>query len=128
MAQGRYYFTTERVGDHLSARADGERSLDTVTALAVDVAEAARAAGLAKVLVDVRELRGSLRLIDGFLIVNGVFENLRGIGLLKAAIVDHAAPRPGFRFLETLARNRGFRFQVFDDPLEAKQWLALDEV
>lgn len=127
MRAARHQLKLGTVGDYLSALAEGERSIDTVTAIALEVAQAAKAAGLAKILVDVRQLQGHLRLIDGYLVVNGVFENLRGTGLRRAAIVDRPTPRPGMRFIETIARNRGFEFRVFDDPERALRWLSQPE-
>ena len=43
----------------------------------------------------------------------------------KAAIVDREDVRPRYKFLETVADNRGYNLRVFEDTTEALSWLAL---
>jgi hypothetical protein len=43
---------------------------------------------------------------------------------VKIAEVVLAAHREHFRFLETVCRNRGFDFRIFDDRESAIQWLT----
>jgi hypothetical protein len=76
------------------------------------------------VLVDVRGLKGRLNVLDSYLVVTQVFEQLRGHGLLKAAILDSRDPSLRIRFIETVALNRGFNFRVFTSRSEALAWLA----
>jgi hypothetical protein len=127
MAGTEYEVTIQVEGDYLAARAAGERTLNAVTALAVQIAQAAGDAQVGKVLVDVRDLRGRLRVLDSFLVVNSVFDSLRGKGLRQAAIADRGMPPiRGFAF-ETIARNRGFNLRIFTSREEAVEWLEADE-
>ena len=41
----------------------------------------------------------------------------------KAVIVDLPEYETGFRFFESVARNRGFNLRIFGDPAEAEAWL-----
>jgi hypothetical protein len=123
MHQEHHTLAIEAKGGHLFARASGVRTLDTVTAITMEVFDAALANHLSKVLIDVRELKGRLGILDSYLVVTRLFEKLRGKGIHKAAIVDERVPSLGGWFLETVARNRGFNFRVFADQEEALEWL-----
>ena len=110
-------------GGYLYIRASGVRTRATVTAITMQVFEAAQARGFPKVLVDVRELEGQLGILDSYLIVTQVFEQLRGKVLRKVVILDEQISSPRGWFIETVARNRGFNFRVFADLEEALAWL-----
>ena len=110
-------------GSHLFARAEGTRTRACVSAMALQIFDAALANAKPKVLVDVRRLEGRLRILDNYLLVTELFEKLRGKGLRKAAIVDRRDPSIRDWFLETVARNRGFNLRIFSDPREALDWL-----
>jgi hypothetical protein len=118
-----YTLVMEAQGDALLVRASGVRTRATVTAMTLEVFEAARANGLSKTLVNVTELKGRLGIVDAYLIVTEVFETLRGKGLRRAAVVDERATPVREWFLEVVARNRGFNFRVFADPQAALDWL-----
>lgn len=54
-------------------------------------------------------------------------QELREIGVpssVKIAEVVLPAPKEHFAFLETVCRNRGFDFLIFDDRESAIQWLT----
>jgi hypothetical protein len=123
LAKGDYEVTIQVEGGYLAARAEGERSLDAVTSLAVRIAQAAGDAQVGKVLVDVRDLKGRLRVLDSFLVVNSVFDSLRGKGLHQAAIVDHGMPPIRGWTFEIIARNRGFNLRIFTSRETAVEWL-----
>ena len=118
-----YTFSIELKDGYLLARAHGERTRATVTAITMEVFEAAMAKDFPKALIDVRELDGRLSVLDSYLIVTQVFEKLRGKVLRKAAIVDWRISSTRGWFLETVARNRGFNIRVFADSREALAWL-----
>jgi hypothetical protein len=123
MAKAQYKLSIKFEGDRLSARARGERTRATVTAITMAVYEAALARETPKVLIDVREMQGQLSILDSYLVVTQVFEKLRRGPLHKAAIVDvQISSRRGW-FIETVARNRGFNIRVFADPEQALAWL-----
>ncbi len=122
--QGEHYTLAMEVkGDLLLVRSQGVRTRATVTAMTMEIFDAARAKALSKVLIDVRELEGQLRIIDSYLVVTDVFQKLRGKGLHKAAIVDERATPVRQWFIETVAVNRGFNFRVFTGQQEALEWL-----
>jgi hypothetical protein len=123
MAKADHEVTIQVEGGYLAARAAGERSLNAVTSLAVQIAQAATDAQVGKVLVDVRDLRGRLRVLDSFLVVNSVFDSLRGKGLRQAAIVDRGMPPIRGWTFEIIARNRGFNLRIFTSREEAVEWL-----
>jgi hypothetical protein len=113
----------ESRGSHLFVRACGLRTRSTVTAMARKILEAAVARGHSTVLVDVRELKGQLGVFDSYVIGSELFESLRGKGIIKAAILDEPLPSGGKRFLETVAQNRGFSFEIFMTEEDALVWL-----
>jgi hypothetical protein len=106
-------------------RASGVRTRSTVTAMTMEIFDIALDNRLSKVLVDVRELKGRLGILDSYLLVTEVFDKLRGKGMRKAAIVDEQVSSFREWFLETVARNRGFNFRVFTDQEDALKWLEL---
>jgi hypothetical protein len=118
-----YQLEFERKDGFLYARASGERTRDTVTALTFAILEAAREADFPRVLIDVRALEGRLSVLDSYLVVTQVFERLRGQGVNRAAILDEQISSRREWFIETVARNRGFNFRVFPDEAEALAWL-----
>ena len=125
MQQEHYKLAIETKGNHLFVRADGVRTRATVTAMTMEIFDAALANHMSKVLIDVRELKGQLGILDSYLIVTEVFEKLRGKGLRRAAIVDEQVSPLRERFLETVAYNRWFNFRVFTGTEEALEWLEL---
>lgn len=62
---------------YLHVRASGARTRASVTALTVQVCDAALASGLSKAPIDVRELEGG-SIPDSYLVVTEVFQRLRG--------------------------------------------------
>jgi hypothetical protein len=123
MEQEEYALAIEAKGNHLFVRASGVRTRDTVTAMTMEILDAALANRLSKVLIDVTGLKGRLGILDSYLVVQDVFSKLRGKGLRKAAIVDEQGPAIREWFLETVARNRGFNVRIFTDQEDALQWL-----
>jgi hypothetical protein len=113
----------DKVG-YLYVHVKGKRSLDAVIALAREVTEKATSLGQKLVLLDVREFEGWLQIMDSSYVVNAEFPKLRGTGLEKVAILDHA-PEESTRwfFFETYARNRGFNILVSLDLQSALAWL-----
>lgn len=123
MAREKYALVMEIKEDHLLAHASGVRTLETVRAMTHEVFEATVASGLSKTLVDVRELAGRLGALESYYLVTDVFDRLRGKGIQKAAIIDRPTWPLRDWFLETVARNRGYNFRIFDNPADAREWL-----
>ncbi len=92
------------------------------------VMEMVDATGMQKVLLDIRELRFKLPMIQ-------IFERAKELRVerrkfnktsAKAAIVyssEDAGLEEDMLFFETAARNRGLPYQVFKDVEEAIDWL-----
>ena len=120
-----YKLAIETKGNYVSVRADGARNRATVTAMTMEIFDAALTNHMSKVLVDVRGLKGRLGIMDSYVIVTETFQKLRGKGLQKAAIVDERVPWLRDWFLETVARNRQFNFRVFTSTEKALEWLEL---
>lgn len=125
MTHPHYTLAIENKGDHLFVRSSGIRTRDTVTAMTMEIFNAALAHSLSKALIDVRKLKGRLGILDSYLIVTEVFQKLRGKGIRKAAIVDERVSSLRWWFLETVAVNHGFNFRVFDNQEDALEWLVL---
>ena len=123
MQQKHYTLAIETRGSHLFVHARGVRTRATVTAMTMEIFDTALANRLSKILIDVRELKGRLGIMDSYLVVTEVFEKLRGKGLHKAAIVDDQIFSFRNWFLETAARNRGFDLRIFTGHEEALEWL-----
>jgi hypothetical protein len=118
-----YTLAIEARDIYLYVRSSGVRTRATVTAMTMEIFDAALGKGLSKVLIDVRELEGRLRVLDRYFIVTDVFQRLRGQGVQKAAIVDEQASPLHRWFLEAVAVNRGFNLRVFADKQDALEWL-----
>jgi hypothetical protein len=118
-----YRLSFETEEKYLSVVAAGMRTRENVAALTREVFDAALAQQKDSVLIDVRELRGGFGIMDIYLLVSDVFENLRGKGVRRAAIIDMRSFPLREAFLETAARNRGFNIRVFSDTEAAAKWL-----
>ena len=112
---------------YLHARASGQRSLDTIIAVAKEVVGASAKHGYDRVLVDVRELEGEMGVFDAYSIPAEQFPLLKKLGVLKkAVIVDSEERRERYLFFESVARSRGFNFRAFGDIDAAVKWLHSD--
>jgi hypothetical protein len=79
------------------------------------------------VLVDVRDFAGRLRPMENFTMVNDEFGKFRGRGVRKVSILDSASGNnENMRFVENLARNRGFNLHMHTDMESAVGWLVED--
>jgi hypothetical protein len=63
---------------------------------------------------------------ENYILVSNLFQSIRGKGLKKAAILDVGVSLGRGRFLETVARNRGYNFRIFVDQDQAVEWLMGD--
>jgi spore coat polysaccharide biosynthesis predicted glycosyltransferase SpsG len=123
MKKPNYSVDIEKKDDYLLLRARGTRTRDNVVEIAKEVFQKALAAKKQKIILDVRELKGELSVVDDYYIVRDLFEQLRGKGIQKAAIIDMKESPIHEWFIEIVARNRGFNFRVFDNEESALQWL-----
>ena len=110
--------------DVLHVEATGTRNLEAVLAAAKEIMEACTKHGTSEVLIDVRKLEGRLGTLDAYDLPTKYFPKLRDEGVLtKAAIVDLKEFENSYRFLETVAANRGYNLRIFGDIDEAMKWL-----
>ena len=83
--------------------------------------EATLSAGLARVLVDERELRYHLSTTESF--ESGKLVAETAPSGLKMAVVCSPAGKADAKFWETVAVNRGAAVKIFDDVDDAERWL-----
>lgn len=118
-----YNLKIEKNEGYLEARVSGKRTRDTVSILTDEIARTCIEAHCSRILVDVRELEGFLKVYDSHYIVTQDFPKLRNKGIKKVVIVDRAVPGIREWFMETVAVNRGFNLRVFADRKAALEWL-----
>lgn len=118
-----YKVSVGRPSDYLHVRAEGIRTRLSVAALTGEVFEAATSDKRARVLVDVRALKGRLSVFDSLYIIREEFPKIRWQGIQRAAIVDLEIQSMRRWFFETAAQNRGFNLRVFAKENKAREWL-----
>ena len=118
-----YTLEVKKADNFLLFSVRGIRTRDSVMDLTKEVFQTALAAGKPKIILNVRELEGELSVLDDYYIVRDLFEQLRGKGIQKAAVIDREESPLHEWFMEVVARNRGFNFRVFSDGESAFQWL-----
>ncbi len=120
-----FKLTMEKQKDILHVKAEGERSFKTLVTITDQIMEACRENNTCRAVVDVRAMGGKLSILETFRLVTSCFLRLRNWHVLrKAAIVDREDVRPRYKFLETVADNRGYNLRIFEDTAEALSWLA----
>ena len=111
-------------GSFLRVTATGTRSFQTVLAISQDILATCAEKDLKKVLIDVRSLEGRLGTIDAHVIVDKHFPKIRECGVInRCAVVDLKEFEHSYRFFETVAVNRGYRFRIFSGTDQAVPWL-----
>jgi hypothetical protein len=119
-----YSMTASKEGDVLRVQVTGQRTRQALEAVSEAIIEACAEAGTRKVLVDVREFRGSLSLSDDYQVPAKEFPKLPHPGLLVAAtVVDDPVNHKRFAFFEDVARAQGYNFRIFGDFASAVTWL-----
>ena len=119
-----YQFEYQEKAGYLYVHVLGERTQDAVISLTRELSQKAIERGFTRILVDVRELKGWLQVMESNYIVTTEFPKFRGSGLKRAAILDREPAEPQrWSFFETVAQNRGFELRVFTELDLARQWL-----
>ena len=120
-----YSLTIAVSKDHVRFLAKGNRTRDTITSIAMEILDTCVQRGFDTVLIDVRGLRGRLKVFDSLMIVKNEFPRLKRLGILKkAAIVDRQENRFRLHFFESIARSRGYNLGTFVDTEQAYLWLC----
>jgi len=121
-----FKLTIEKQQDILHVKVEGERTYKMLVKITEQIVEACHQNDTCRALVDVRAMGGKLTIWETFKLVTSCFAKLRDWRVLrKAAIVDREDARPRYKFLETVADNRGYNLRIFEDTTEALSWLAL---
>jgi hypothetical protein len=110
--------------EYLHTVVSGIRNRQNVMAVTTDVLKACREHNINKALIDVRQLKGRLSVIDSFFIAAKEFANIRKYNIInKAVIVDNKENEERYRFFENVAVNRGYNIRFFSDSDIALEWL-----
>jgi hypothetical protein len=98
-------------------------SSSSVQAFFARVTDAARDAGVSKILYDARSATGLLSTMERFDYASRIAEQFRG---LKVAFVVNQPLRDPSLFGETVAINRGAIIRVVKTLAEAYEWLEIE--
>ena len=120
-----FKLTIEKQQDVLHVKVEGQRTYKLLVKITEQIIEACRQNSTCRALVDVRAMGGKLSIWETFKLVTSCFAKFRNWRVLrKAAIVDREDARPRYKFMETVADNRGYNLRFFEDTAEALSWLA----
>jgi hypothetical protein len=109
---------------HISFVAKGNRTREVVTSLAKEILDTCVHRGINTALIDVRNLKGRLKIFDSLGIIKDEFPRLNWLGIFKkAAIVDRQENGSRLHFFESVARSRGYNLRTFVDQAQAVLWL-----
>ncbi len=106
---------------YLAIRILGDAGARVAEEIAAAILREVAAHPCSRVLVDIREVEGRLRVLDTFDLVSSYHSSAQGI---RAAIVDLPENRSWFEFYETVSANRGYHHRIFTDLEEAIRWLT----
>ncbi len=121
-----FKLTMEKQKDILLVKVEGQRDYKSLVKITEQIVEACRQNNTFRALVDVRAMGGKMTIWESFKLVTSCFTRLRDLRVLRqAAIVDREDARPRYKFMETVADNRGHNLRFFEDIDEAQSWLAL---
>jgi hypothetical protein len=119
-----YNLRIENIGDYLFFTATGTRSIDSVLSMTKDVLAACAREKVKKALVDVRAMLGKLTTVEAYDLSDHHFPVMRDRNVLvRVVIVDRKENEARYRFLETVAVNRGFSVRYSNNPQEGAELL-----
>ncbi len=123
-----YELEIRKADAYLHVCVTGQRTRQTVAAMAKEILTACVDHEADKVLVDVRELEGRLSVFDARSISVDDFPEIRRAGVIKKAVIVDAEKRKWrHSFFESVARRRGYNIRIFRDLDSAVMWLCADE-
>jgi len=121
-----FKLTMKKQNDILHVKVEGQRTYQSLVKITEQIMEVCHQDNTFRALVDVRAMGGKLTIWESFKLVTSCFTRLRDLRVLRqAAIVDREDARPRYKFMETVADNRGHNLRFFEDIDEAQSWLAL---
>ena len=119
-----YNLKIENRGDYLLLTATGTRSMDSVLSMTKDVLEACTSEKVKKALLDVRAMVGKLTTMEAYDLSQHHFPVMRDLNVIaRLVIVDQKENEARYRFLETVAINRGFNIRYCNNPKEGAELL-----
>ena len=121
-----FKLTMEKQKDILLVKVEGQRDYKSLVKITEQIVEACRQNNTFRALVDVRAMGGKMTIWESFKLVTSCFARFRNWRVLRqAAIIDREDARPRYKFMETVADNRGYNLRFFEDTAEAQNWLSL---
>jgi len=119
-----YNLKIEKLGDCLLFTAAGTRSMDSVISMTKDVLAACAREKVKKALIDVRAMTGQLTTMEAYDLSQHHFPVMRDRNILtRVVIADRKENEARYRFLETVAVNRGFSVRYCNNPQEGAELL-----
>ena len=119
-----YNLKIENRGDYLLLTATGTRSMDSVLSMTKDVLAACAREKVKEALVDVRAMIGKLTTMEAYDLSQHHFPVMRDLNVIvRLVIVDQKENEARYRFLETVAINRGFNIRYCNNPKEGAELL-----
>jgi NMD protein affecting ribosome stability and mRNA decay len=119
-----YNLKIESIGDYLLFTATGTRSIDSVVSITKDVLAACAKEKVKKALVDVRAMVGHLTTMEAYDLSDHQFPVMRDRSVLvSVVVVDRKENEARYRFLETVAVNRGFSIRYCNNLQEGAELL-----
>ena len=119
-----YELNIRKKPDYLYVEVTGNRTLETIIAMAKDVLDACDEQGCSKTLIDVRRMTGKLKTINAYDLGTKDLQKFRRTGHMKASIIDVDENRERFFFLESVCVSVGYYLRIFSDVDEAIKWLC----
>jgi hypothetical protein len=123
-------YTIQLVEDRklIIATASGDWEQEADNAMVRQIMDAVTTSGLDRVLVDIRELKLDIPLVQIFERAKEMRERRKqaGVTSARAAVVyppNDPKMEQDFNFFETAARNRGLPYRAFSDIDDAMAWL-----
>ena len=112
-------------GSCLFATASGERTSDSVSAIAKEIVDQCMQNGIADVYLDLRQLKGRLDISDSIAVITRVFPELGLLGKLqRVAVLESSGRYERSRFFERAAHARGYNIRMFEDEEVAISWVT----
>jgi hypothetical protein len=107
-------------GPILRIKLSGQASVNNAAEIARQTHEIIARHPQQLIYIDVREIKGRLKLFEIYEHVSGYAKNAPR---RRTAVVELASHRESYSFFETVSINSGLNLRVFTKPGEAEAWL-----
>ncbi len=119
-----YELEINRKGDHLYAKVTGNRTIETVMSMAMDILSSCIEHKCDRVLIDIQEMIGKLDPLDTYQYSNEYLPGLKFGGKIKVAVLDLEENRNRFELVMRNARIKGIDMRIVPELDEATRWLS----